>query len=37
GSIKTKTARDKAAERQMSHMERNSLRAAYIHKTEHLE
>ena len=37
GSIETRTARDKAAERQMSHMERNSVRAAYIHKAEHLE
>ncbi|ENE5820033.1 site-specific integrase, partial [Escherichia coli] len=26
-----------AVERQMSHMERNSVRAAYIHKAEHLE
>lgn len=26
-----------AVERQMSHMERNSLRAAYIHKAEHLD
>lgn len=26
-----------AAERQMSHMERNSVRAAYIHKAEHLD
>ncbi len=26
-----------AVERQMSHMERNSVRAAYIHKTEHLD
>ena len=25
-----------AVERQMSHMERNSVRAAYIHKAEHL-
>ncbi len=29
-------ARD-AVERQMSHMERNSVRAAYIHKAEHLD
>ena len=27
----------KAVERQMSHMERNSVRAAYIHKAEHLD
>jgi len=26
-----------AVERQMSHMERNSVRAAYIHKAEHLD
>ncbi len=26
-----------AVERQMSHMERNSVRAAYIHKAEHRE
>lgn len=26
-----------AIERQMSHQERNSVRAAYIHKAEHLE
>jgi hypothetical protein len=26
-----------AAERQMSYMERNSMRAAYIHKAEHLD
>ncbi|MFP3366834.1 hypothetical protein R0J93_24640, partial [Pseudoalteromonas sp. SIMBA_148] len=26
-----------AVERQMSHRERNSVRAAYIHKAEHLE
>lgn len=26
-----------AVERQMSHQERNSVRAAYIHKAEHLE
>ena len=26
-----------AVERQMSHQERNSVRAAYIHKSEHLE
>ncbi|CBG90095.1 putative integrase [Citrobacter rodentium ICC168] len=26
-----------AVERQMSHMERNSMRAAYIHKAEHLD
>ncbi|EIW7443096.1 integrase, partial [Escherichia coli] len=37
GSIETRTARDKAAERQMSHQERNGVRAAYIHKAEHLE
>lgn len=26
-----------AVERQMSHQERNSVRAAYIHKAQHLE
>lgn len=26
-----------AVERQMSHMERSSVRAAYIHKAEHLD
>lgn len=26
-----------AVERQMSHQERNSVRAAYVHKAEHLE
>ena len=26
-----------AVERQMSHMERNTVRAAYIHKAEHLD
>ncbi|MBO1929805.1 tyrosine-type recombinase/integrase [Providencia rettgeri] len=26
-----------AVERQMSHQERNSVRAAYIHKAEHIE
>ncbi|HCC1198885.1 TPA: integrase, partial [Salmonella enterica subsp. enterica serovar Paratyphi C] len=26
-----------AVERQMSHQERNSVRAAYIHKAEHLD
>ncbi len=26
-----------AVERQMSHMERNSVRAVYIHKAEHLD
>ena len=26
-----------AVEHQMSHMERNSVRAAYIHKAEHLD
>lgn len=26
-----------AVERQMSHQERNSVRAAYIHKAEHME
>ena len=26
-----------AVERQMSHMERNSVRAAYIHKAQHLD
>ncbi len=26
-----------AVKRQMSHMERNSVRAAYIHKVEHLD
>lgn len=26
-----------ALERQMSHIERNSVRAAYIHKAEHLD
>ncbi|HBE3724413.1 TPA: integrase [Escherichia coli] len=37
GNIETRTARDKAAERQMSYMERNSVRAAYIYNAEHLE
>jgi len=31
-----KWSRD-AVERQMSHQERNSVRAAYIHKAEHLD
>ncbi|EHJ7321749.1 integrase [Escherichia coli] len=37
GSIETRTARDKAAERQMSHMDVTQCRPCIIHKAEYLD
>ncbi|OKW33789.1 hypothetical protein AWP77_23310 [Escherichia coli] len=37
GSIETRTARDKAAERQMSYMDVTQCRPRIIHKAEYLD